>query len=338
MRKRKFAIIGCEHAHIEIFMQEMLALGHESTGIYEPNNTQLAKFFADKYQIPLVNDQMQLLQDVELVGSSAINNEKIDIIERCEQLGKHIMVDKPAVTNRRDYERLQAVMKRGKIEIGMLLTERFHPAVYTLKQQIDQGVLGELVSIGMRKPHLLNPSKRPAWFFSKERCGGILIDLLIHDYDLLRWFTGSDVIQSEGYMAKRTLPEFPDFYDTASVQVLMEGNVTAQLHADWFTPSQSWTWGDGRIFLTGTEGFAELRLSGDPFVSDKALVLLTTNSKAPTPVVLQQPRETITGDFLLRIESKPSLLTSKDIVLATRATIQADEQIRIIHMGRGVKI
>ena len=131
-------------------------------------------------------------------------------------------------------------------------------------------------------------------------------------------------------MAKRTLPEYPDFYDTASVQVLMEGNVTAQLYADWFTPSKSWTWGDGRIFLTGTEGFAELRLAGDPFVSDNALVLLTTNSKAPTPVMLEQPRETITGNFLLRIEAKPSMLTSNDILLATLATIQADEQVRII--------
>ena len=338
MRKWRFGVIGCEHAHIEIFIQEMLALGHECVGIYEPNHTQLAKSFAEKYSAPLVDDQDKLLSEVEIVGSSAINNEKINIIEQCEKFGKHIMLDKPAATNRRDFERLQALISRGRIEVGMLLTERFHPANYTLKQQIDRGLLGELVSIGTRKPHRLNPSVRPQWFFSKEQCGGIIIDLLIHDYDLLRWFTGKEIVKSEGYMAKRILPEYPGFYDTASVQVLMEGNLIAQLYADWYTPVKSWTWGDGRIFVTGTEGFAELRLTGDPFVKNEELVLCTTNSEAPTQVVLEHPSESITGDFLRRIESKPSLLTSKDILLATEAAIQADEQVRIIKTGTGERV
>ena len=148
------------------------------------------------------------------------------------------MIDKPAATNRRDYERLQAVIERGVIEVGMLLTEKFHPAIYTLKQKIDQGMLGDIVSISMRKPHLLNPEKRPAWFFSKEQCGGILIDLLIHDYDLLRWFTGTEIEKSEDNMTKRLLPEHPGFYDIVSLQVVMDGGVTAQLYADWYTPAR----------------------------------------------------------------------------------------------------
>lgn len=326
----KFAVIGCEHAHIEIFVKEMLDLGHPCSGIYEPNNFKLSKSISDKFHIPIIHDVEQLLADVEIVGSSAINNEKISLIEQCEKLGKHIMVDKPAVTNRRDYDRLKALINRNNITVGMLLTERFHPAIYTLKKQIDQGVLGEIVSIGMRKPHLLNAVERPAWFFSKEQCGGIVIDLLIHDFDLLRWFTGSEIVQTYGFMAKRILPEYPDFYDTASVQVLMDGKVTAQLYADWFTPTKSWTWGDGRIFVTGTDGFAELRLSGDPLVKQEALFLRTTKSEELTAVELEQPPITITQDFLNRIEGKSSLLTTGDILLASKATIQADEQVRLI--------
>ena len=327
MRNRSFAIIGCEHIHIDIFIREMLELGYECAGICDREDNPLARTLAEKYGVPLTQERERLLMAVDIVGSAAINSEKIDIIELCEQAGKPIMVDKPAVTNRRDYERLQAVMERGKIEVGMLLTERFHPAIYTLKRQIDQGALGQLVSIGMRKPHRLNPSRRPEWFFSKEQCGGIVIDLLVHDYDLLRWLTGTEVIRSDGYVTKRIMPEYPEFYDLASVQVVMEGKVIAQLYADWFTPALSWTWGDGRIFVTGTEGFAELRLSGDFTVAEEPLLLLTSNAEAPRQLELERPPVTITADFLGRLESKPSILTNHDILMATRYVIEADERV-----------
>lgn len=326
----KFAIIGCEHAHIEIFIQEMLELGHEFSGIHEREDNALALSMAKKYETPIVYDRDSLLAQADIIGSSAVNNEKIDIIELCERHGKPIMIDKPAVTNRRDLERLQAARERGGIEIGMLLTERFHSPVYTLKRLIEQGTLGQLATIGMRKPHRLNPSTRPKWFFSKAQCGGIVIDLLIHDYDLLRWLTGNEVIRSQGNATKRMLQEYPEFYDSASVQVLMEGGITAQLYADWYTPSQSWTWGDGRIFVTGTEGFAELRLSGDPFAAREAMVLVTTNSSGPVQVALEIPPTTITKDFLQRLDSRPSALTGRDIIMATKAAIEADEQVETI--------
>ncbi len=337
MEKLKFAIIGCEHVHISIFVEEMLALGHEGIGICEPRNHELATALAEKFGIPLIEDAEQLIAAADVIGSAAINNEKIDIVERCERAGKPIMIDKPAATNRRDYERLRTVAARGNIEVGMLLTERFHPAIYTLKQKVDQALLGDLVAISMRKPHQLNPASRPPWFFSKEQCGGILIDLLIHDYDLLRWLTGSEVVKSQGNMIQRLLPEHPGFYDSVSVQVVMENGVTAQLYADWYTPDKSWTWGDGRICVTGTEGFAELRLSGDPFVAADPLLLCTTNSEQPTRMTLIEAADSISADFLKRVNGQPSLLTNEDVLAATLASIEADEQVEIIAVKERTK-
>ncbi|MGG1555112.1 Gfo/Idh/MocA family protein [Paenibacillus ferrarius] len=329
---RHFAVIGCQHAHIEIFISEMLALGFACAGIYEQENRPLAQSFSDKFGIPLVDDKELLLgDDVAVVGCAAINDEKIDVIELCERHGKHIMLDKPAVTNREGLERLKAVLARGQIQIGMLLTERFHPAVYTLKQHIGRGVLGDLVTFGMRKPHRLHAAIRPDWFFSKQQSGGILIDLLVHDFDLLRWFTGKELKEVQGYVGKTILPEYPTFYNTVSLQVVMEGAVTSQLYADWHTPEQSWTWGDGRIFATGTEGFAELRLAGDPFVKNESLMIQLTNEKEPELVELVQPPHSITEDFIRRIEGQDAILTHKDLLAASEATIAADELVTYLH-------
>ncbi|MUG70360.1 Gfo/Idh/MocA family protein [Paenibacillus validus] len=325
MNSRRFAIIGCQHAHIGIFISEMLELGYTCAGIFEDDNDEMAQGFADQFGIPLAEDKESLLgDDIAVIGCASINAHKIDVIELCESRGKHVMLDKPAVTSREGLERLKAVLDRGRIQIGMLLTERFHPAIYTLKQQLEQGALGDIVTIGMRKPHRLDASKRPAWFFSKQLSGGILIDLLVHDFDLLRWFTGKEIEKFDGCVGKTILPEHPTFYNTASVQVVMEDCIVAQLYADWHTPGKSWTWGDGRIFVTGTEGFAELRLQGDPFVREESIMIQLTNGEPAVLVPLLSPPCTITEDFIRRIQGLDSLLTHNDILKTTEATIKAD--------------
>ncbi|MFJ7729632.1 Gfo/Idh/MocA family protein [Neobacillus sp. NPDC097160] len=328
----KFSIIGCQHAHIEIFIEEMMKLGHECAGIFEMENMTLASRLAEKYQIPLVHDKMILLDDsIQLVGCAAINNEKIDVIELCEKYRKHIMIDKPAVTNREDLTRLEAVVNRGAIQVGMLLTERFRASLSTLKKQLDEGAIGELISISMRKPHLLNPKQRPSWHFSKQQSGGIVIDLFIHDFDLLRWLTGKEVKSITGYMAKNILPEYPSFFDTAGLQVIMEDGLAAQLYADWFTPEKSWTWGDGRIFVVGTKGTIEIRLEGDPLVAKDTLYLKVTSEQELTAIEEGRIPITITEDFLNRVRGENSLLQHEDIIAATEATIMADECAETIY-------
>ncbi|MGP4039712.1 Gfo/Idh/MocA family protein [Gracilibacillus sp. D59] len=329
----KFSIIGCQHPHISIFIEEMLELGHECMGLYETENVSLANSIAKKYQLQVVNDMECLLVDeVELVGCASINNEKINVIEKCEKYGKHVMIDKPAVTNRRDLVKLKEVMDREKIQVGMLLTERFRPALYTLKQQIDKGELGDIISISMRKPHQLKPSKRPRWHFSKEKSGGIIIDLFIHDIDLLRWLTRSEIQSISSYMTKNICPEYESFYDTAGLQIVMESGISSQLYADWHTPDKSWTWGDCRIFVVGTKGVSEVRLEGDPFISKEEILFQVSDQNDLAKINMIAAPLTITADFLNRIFWANSTLGHQDILTATEATIIADEQAeRIEH-------
>ncbi len=356
MREKSYAIIGCQHAHIEIFIAEMQELGYTCKGIYEPDNKQLAGTIAEKYGIPLTEDKLNLLDDetVQIIGCAAINSEKIDVIELCEQYGKHVMADKPVVTSEDGLKRLTEVIERGKIQVGMLLTERFHPAIYTVKQAIDQGELGEIVSVTMRKPHKLNASLRPDWFFDKQLCGGIVIDLFVHDFDLLRWFTGKEISRIEGYAGKSILPEHPSFYNTAAVQVLMEDGNVMQLYADWHMPQKSWTWGDGRIFITGTKGAAELRLAGDPAISaDQSLLFATTHAEEWRQVAIIQPPVSISEDFLNRLglsskhkakafaasTASTAIITHDVIWQACRHTIEADQAVQYMmqEMKEGVQ-
>ncbi|WP_096438592.1 Gfo/Idh/MocA family protein [Alteribacter populi] len=328
MDRLKFSIIGCQHEHISIFIQEMLDLGHECVGIYEKENQSLAQKLGDRLDVPVIEDRdMLLTNEIDLVGSSAINNEKIDIVELCEKYGKHIMLDKPAVTNDEGYQRLEQVIQRGKIKIGMLLTERYRPAFYTLKDQIVQGKLGDIVNISIRKPHKLSPSTRPKWHFSKEQCGGLVIDLFVHDFDLLRWLTGKEIERTSGLVAKNILPEYPTFYDTATLQVMLEGYTLVQLYADWHTPESSLTYGDGRVFVVGTKGYAELKLTGDPTSVGESIMMQMTHEDPPEQVDLQTITSTITEDFLNQIHDNSGSITHDDILATSRATLDADGKV-----------
>ncbi|NHN34907.1 Gfo/Idh/MocA family oxidoreductase [Paenibacillus sp. S3N08] len=310
----------------------MSMLGFECAGIYEEKPDDLARSIAAKYGIPMVSDRQALLaDDIEIVGSSAIHSDKIALIELCEQYGKPIMLTKPAVINRSGYERLKQVVDRGIIQIGMMLMERMGPAEYTLKRRLEAGVLGDIVSIATRKPHRLTPKTRPPWFFDKQQNGAIINDLSVHEFDLLRWLTGKEIVASQGYMLKHILPEHPTFYDSASLQVKMESGIVAQLYLDWYTPEQSWTWGDCRIFITGTKGTAELRLSGDPLVAISPLFLITTYQEGLVSVELDTVPYTLCSDFIDRIEGRSDwVIGHADILAASLAAIQADESVTII--------
>ena len=112
-------------------------------------------------------------------------------------------------------------------------------------------------------PHRMTPKTRPAWFFEKERYGGILTDIASHQFDQFLFFTGSsqaDVIASQvGNVAHPQWPGLEDFGDA-----MVRGNGgSGYVRVDWFTPDGLSTWGDGRLTILGTEGFIEIRKNVD---------------------------------------------------------------------------
>ena len=119
---------------------------------------------------------------------------------------------------------------------------------------------------------------RPAWFWDKERYGGILTDIGSHQIEQFLYYTDRRPpmwwLRRPATSTIRNIPNFEDFGDMIAV-----GNGgTGYIRVDWFTPDGLRTWGDGRLFMLGTEGYIELRkyidIAGRPggnhlFIVDK---------------------------------------------------------------------
>lgn len=333
MEKIKFGIHGCRHGHIEIFIKEMIELGHEFTGIYETED-KIAKKIANKYNVELFSDIDKLYAtQPQIIGTSAINNKKIDIIELCEKRDIHVMTDKPVVTSRQSWERLEKVIKAKKIHVGMMLTERFNPPIFTLKKIIESGLLGNTVNIIFSKPHKLSQTKRPDWHFSKTQNGGIVIDLLVHDFDLLRWFTSDEVTEFKGYVINTESYSDESFSNSVTALVKTKSNITAGLYADWLIPEKHWAWGDGRIIYTGTRGRAEIRTNGDLLIDRKPYGSMFTEKRSHKIFKCINPPWSLSEDFLQRISGNENvIISSRDILQCSMCTLMADEALERIFL------
>lgn len=321
----KFAIVGCQHYHIKSFIEEMIKEGHQFVGIYDQSDYFIPKQYATAYNVPLLESLDDLLDlGVDIIGSAGPNTTKIDVLEWAENHGIHVMTDKPIVIDENGLNRLRGVIDRNQIKIGMMLTARFAPAQYTLKSMIDEGLLGEIEDFTFLKPHKLHPATRPAWFFDKTLNGGLIIDLMIHDVDMLWWFTEKKIIGYNGMLIKNRFPEYPSLYENAVVNVLLEDHITATMKSDWLMPEAFESWGDGRIFVSGTKGRAEIRTSGDPLGQPGPFVAFTDHHNKTTRWEIKSPPASLAADFLNQIAGKPHRLTPEEVYRANAAVLQID--------------
>lgn len=297
----------------------MLALGHQFLGICEREGS-LAPRLAGLYGVPLFREEeavFALLPDV--VGTSDVNNRKINVIERCAARGVHVMVDKPVAVSNADCDRLERAME--KVRVGMLLTERFNPALYTLREYIRAGRLGRIVSISASKPHRLMPAAREPWHFDTAQNGGIVVDLMVHDLDMVRWFTGSEVRTCSCMTQKGGVSGYPEFFDDAWALLRLESGAIAGLHVDWWTPEKYHAYGDGRVYVTGTNGTAEVFTTGRGADSPEPVLYMNCDG-----VVREEPLMTLPGcitrDFLGGIlDAQSPTVSHRDVLMATRAAL-----------------
>jgi len=109
-------------------------------------------------------------------------------------------------------------------------------------------------------PHRLGAASRPAWFFEKEKYGGILCDIGSHQFDQYLFYSGAtDATVISATVANTNNPEYPELEDFGEAHLVGNNGTTNFIRVDWLTPAASRTWGDGRTFILGTNGYIELR-------------------------------------------------------------------------------
>jgi predicted dehydrogenase len=197
---------------------------------------------------------------VKLIATSAINNERAPLGVQVMQRGKDFMTDKPGFTALEQLSEVRRVQAETKRIYSVCFSERLETrSSVKAGELVAQGAIGKVIQTVGLGPHRANPSTRPEWFFKKSQYGGILCDIASHQFDQFLFFTGStdaEIVASQiGNFNNPQYPELEDFGDA----VIRSSKATGYVRIDWFTPQGLPVWGDGRLFILGTDGYIELR-------------------------------------------------------------------------------
>lgn len=261
----RFAAIGLDHRHIYDLTQGLLDAGATCAG-YNPDTTDprvLAGFRRRFPEVPAA-ETARLLDDptIDFVVIAAVPRDRARLAITAMQRGKDVMVDKPGVTTVEELAAIEAaVMRTGhiwSIALGRLAS----PAQQEALRIARSGELGRLVHITSLAPHRLNRALRPSWFFDARAYGGIINDIGVHSIDSFLAFADADDADIAHATVAACGTEPAGFEDFAEI-VLTTPSVRGFVRLDWFTPDGLPTWGDGRMFLVGTDGTLELRKNLD---------------------------------------------------------------------------
>ena len=124
----------------------------------------------------------------------------------------------------------------------------------------QQGTIGRVIQVLGFGPHRLSAEERPAWFFEKARYGGILCDIGSHQIEQFLFYSGaSDATVTSARVANYANKQYPELEDFGDATLVADNGATSYFRVDWLTPDGLRTWGDGRTFILGTDGYIEMR-------------------------------------------------------------------------------
>ena len=137
--------------------------------------------------------------------------------------GMQVLVEKPIADTTENAEMMiEAAKKAGKVlMIGHI--ERFNPAVIRLKEIINSGILGKIVSISTKRVGPYNPRIRDV---------GVILDIGVHDIDIISYLYGKK-INSVYAIAGADIHSFEDH---ASIILRMDHNFAGVVETNWLTP------------------------------------------------------------------------------------------------------
>jgi len=277
----KLGILGIDHGHIFGMLDRMLEQGCTCDAFWTSGAAVTETKFTQVFpELSKVTDRRRILDDpdVRMVLISAIPAQRAALAIEAMEAGKDVMVDKPGCTTLAQLDSLRAVQARTGRIWTVNFSERFEvPAVTKAEELVFGGAIGRVVQTIGIGPHKQNLATRPDWFFDAAQFGGILCDIGSHQIDQFLHFTGStDATIAHAHVENTTMPERPGFQDFGEL-VLQSDNGHGYIRVDWFTPDGLPTWGDGRLFIQGTEGQIELRKYTDIGRPHRTNTLLLVN-------------------------------------------------------------
>jgi myo-inositol 2-dehydrogenase/D-chiro-inositol 1-dehydrogenase len=194
-------------------------------------------------------DEVLTAEDVDAVAICTSTDTHVDLVVAAARAGKAIFCEKPLSLDLAEVDRALAAVQTAGVPFMVGFNRRFDPGHRSVRDCVSEGGVGDL--------HLLritsrDPAPPPPEYVAVS--GGIFLDMVIHDFDMARYVTGSEVVEVYAQGSVRVDPRIGEAGDVdTAVTVLTheDGTITA------IDNSREAVYGfDQRVEAFGSEGMA----------------------------------------------------------------------------------
>src|SRR5215472_10810468 len=208
-------VMGSNHARVLAeFPGVVLA------GVADPDRKQ-AHDVGSTLGCPAVGSIEELLdRGVDAVTIAAPTHLHRDIALACIARGVHVLVEKPIASTVSEGEDIIKAARRAGLTLMIGHVERFNPAVQAIAEAIRSE---EILSIAITRVGPFPPRMSNV---------GVVIDLAVHDIDLICWFTRSKIVEVQPQLSNAVAER----EDIALLQFRTESGVLAHINTNWLTP------------------------------------------------------------------------------------------------------
>lgn len=197
----------------------------------------------------LLNEELDAVSVV--VPTKMHTQVALDVIKSCTNM----LIEKPIADTVANAEMIVKAAHKAKVKMMVGHIERFNPAVIKMKELIDSGELGKIVSVNTRRVGPYNPRIRDV---------GVILDIGVHDIDIISYLYGSPV--SEVYAIAGA--DIHSQEDHASIMLRFEDNKAGIVETNWLTPKKERNFS---VIGTGGVGYGDY-MNQTVFIHDKEWV------------------------------------------------------------------
>lgn len=190
--------------------------GVEVVAIADPN-VAAAKELAEKLHVSAYyEDYRKILDDksIEAVLICSSTDTHARFMTEAAEAGKHIFCEKPVDHSLEKIDAALAAVKKAGVKCQIGFNRRFDPNFKKVRQMVNEGKVGEVHILRITSR---DPAPPPVSYVKVS--GGMFLDMTIHDFDMARYLSGSEVVEvfaAGGVMVDPGIGEAGDI-DTAVI-------------------------------------------------------------------------------------------------------------------------
>lgn len=256
MEQVRVAVIGVGvmgSQHVEAYARNPLARIQAVVDLRE----ELACKVAQRVGVQAFADTEQMLEKCDVQAVSICTNDEchVEPALACFAAGKHVLLEKPIATTVEDADRIIRAGRQAGMKFLVGHIVRFDSRYAYVKERVDSGELGELEAVFARRLNHVGLQE-----VLRGRVS-VLSFLGIHDFDYVRWLTGSEPVRvhTEAVANVHKAAGY-DTEDHTFTLIRFANGVVACVEAGWVLPDSHPRKADFKLEVVGTRGVAQFDL------------------------------------------------------------------------------